>query len=302
MNDQADKLRKLIEKVKMGHLKEKSIENIVVKKRARIITITSGKGGVGKTNVAINMAISLGELGKKVIIIDADFGLANIDVLFGMNPKYTLVDVIKNQKSILEVLTDGPNNVKFISGGSGVEELIHLNGSQLVSFVNNISLLDKLFDIILIDTGAGISDTIMSFVMAADEVLIVTTPEPTSITDAYALIKMIAKRDKQKDIKLIINKAESSMEAFDIITKLSTVVDKFLQIKLNPLGFILNDDLVTKSVKIQQPFTTTFPKCKASKLTREISRTLLDTQEFLYITKEYGIKNFVNKLVSFLSA
>ena len=136
-------------------------------------------------------------MGLKVVILDADFGLANIDVLFGIIPKYTLLDLIHEEKTIFEVLTDGPDNIKFLSGGSGVEELIRLDRKKLRKFVNSIELLDKLFDVILIDTGAGLSQNVMNFIMAADEVLLVTTPEPTSITDAYALVKMVSRRDRK---------------------------------------------------------------------------------------------------------
>lgn len=302
MMDQAERLRQIIDNLKLRQaVSQANLLSNFRKKTARVITVTSGKGGVGKTNVTVNLAIALSELGNRVTILDADFGLANIDILLGIIPKYTLVDVIYNEKNILEVLSDGPKNIKFISGGSGVEELVKLDKHQLEKFVSNISLLDKLSDVILIDTGAGLSDSVMSFVMAADEVLLVTTPEPTSITDAYALIKMVSNRDKNKTIKVVVNRAESAGEANDILNKLSIVTEKFLTLKLHPLGFILQDDMVIKAVKMQQPFSLSFPKSQAAKHIKEISKKLIDSKNDKTNTENTGIKSFVSKLVNLLN-
>lgn len=307
MRDQAEKLRQVIDNLKLKQAANNanllgSVANIKAK-TAKVITVTSGKGGVGKTNISINTAIALSELGLKVVILDADFGLANIDVLFGIVPQYTLLDVIQNRKNILEVLSEGPNkNIKFISGGSGVEDLVKLEKEQLQNFVNNIGLLDKIYDIILIDTGAGLSENVMSFVMAADEVLLVTTPEPTSITDAYALIKMISNRDQTKNIKIVVNRAENALEASDILNKLSLVADKFLGIKLNSLGYIPQDEMVIKAVKMQKPFSISYPKSQASKHIREMSKKLVEDQISGTNHENHGVRGFINKLVNFLSS
>ena len=229
MMDQAEKLRQVIEELKAKQLGSRmAMPEPPVKRSARVLTVTSGKGGVGKTNVTVNLAIALSEQGYRVVILDADFGLANIDVLFGIVPQHTLLDVVRNRKNILEILTDGPRNTRFISGGSGVEDLLKLDRQQIARFIDNMALLDKLADIIIVDTGAGLSDNVMSFIMAADEVLLVTTPEPTSITDAYALIKMVSNRDRTKRIRLVVNRAENSMEANDVLNKLVLVADRFL--------------------------------------------------------------------------
>ncbi len=299
MKDQADKLRQIIANLKNRHVPNQvDSEKDIPRRSSRVITVTSGKGGVGKTNVAVNLAVSLSEYGFKVIILDADFGLANIDVIFGIVPQFTLVDVINNRKNILEILTEGPRNLKFISGGSGVEQLAKLDKSQLDKFVENISLLDKLADYIIIDTGAGVSENVISFVMAADEVLLVTTPEPTSITDAYALIKMVSNRNKTKPIKLIVNRAETQTEAENILKKLSLVAEKFLSVKLSPLGYVLNDEVVPKSVRMQQPFAIAYPKSNAAKHIRDICKRMVQIR----VDRNHGgVKSFVNRLVSFLN-
>jgi len=269
---------------------------------ARIITVTSGKGGVGKTNISINLAIALSEQGYRVVILDADFGLANIDVLFGIVPKYTLLNVIRNEKSILEIISEGPMNTRFISGGSGVEELLKLDRQQIMKFVESIALLDKLADIIIVDTGAGLSENIISFIMAADEVLLVTTPEPTSITDAYALIKTVSNRDKSKRIRLIVNRVDSVDEANDVSNKLVLVADKFLGIKVEPTGYIMQDEAVTKAVKHQKPFALTHPKSMATRNIRDICAKLIDKNGFEDAHHSSGIRGFMNKLISFMKA
>lgn len=303
MNDQADKLRQVIDNLKLKQaVNQVLMAQQPVKRSARVITVTSGKGGVGKTNITINLAIALADQGLRVVILDADFGLANIDVLFGIIPRFSLVDVIKNKKNILEILSDGPKNTKFISGGSGVEELVKMDRGQLLKFVDNISLLDKIADIIFVDTGAGLSENVMSFVMAADEVLLVTTPEPTSITDAYALIKMVSNRDRDKKIKVIVNRADSMAEANDITNKLMLVADKFLGIALEPLGHILNDDAVIKAVKRQQPFLLSYPKSNAARLIKEISEKLIESDSSMQLSRDTGFKGFISRLVSFMKA
>lgn len=295
MKDQAEMLRKIV------HMKDDeqgSGDRSSADKPARVISITSGKGGVGKTNVTINLALALSRKGLKVVILDVDFGLANIDILFGIVPKYSLLDLIHDEKNIFEVLTDGPDNIKFMSGGSGMEELVHLDRKQLRKFVGNINILDKLFDVILIDTGAGLSTNVMSFVMASDEVILVTTPEPTAITDAYALIKMISRRDRRKTIQILVNKAESVREAENVAEKICFVSEKFLSFKLQKLGYVLHDDTVIKSVKMQKPFSLYNPRCVASRNISDIADKL-----FLNSTIEgnSGAKGFIYKIMSFFS-
>ncbi len=294
MSDQAEKLRSIVNNL---NIPDRTLEPDR-SGSARVVTITSGKGGVGKTNITINLAIALSKMGLRVVILDVDFGLANIDVLMGITTKYTLVDLIRGDHNIFEVLTDGPNNVKFLSGGSGVEELVQLDRRQLGNFISNISLLDKLYDVILIDTGAGLSRNVMSFVQAADEVILITTPEPTAITDAYALIKLISRKNKHKTIKVIVNKAESQREANDILTKLTLVSERFLAFKLQKLGYILYDDFVMKAVKQQKPFCLSYPRCHASQQIMELAGNLFESSKANGDSAGRGMKGFFGRLLN----
>ena len=297
MNDQAEMLRRIVGNMNNG-LAAPDVPK--PEKRARVITVTSGKGGVGKTSVTVNLAIALSRLGLRIAILDVDFGLANIDLLFGINPKYTILDLIRDEKSIFEVLTDGPNNIKFLSGGSGVEELMRLDRKKLRMFINNIALLDKLYDIILIDTGAGLSRNVMSFIMAADEIILVTTPEPTAITDAYALVKMVSRRDRKKIIRVLVNKAETAREAEEIANKLIVVSEKFLSLKLSKLGYILYDDNIVKSVKLQKPYCLNNPKSQAARNMFALADVLLDNSQGS--EDLLGARGFIQRVLSFFGA
>ncbi len=297
MKDQAERLREIISSIKNYKDEENRTGILTNKPGSRVIAVTSGKGGVGKTNFTVNLGIKFAQMGLRVVIIDADLGLANVDVVMGKMSKYNLSDVINSNKNILEILEEGYEGVKFVSGGSGVQELVKLNRTQLVDLLMKLGRLDEEADIILIDTGAGLSENVISFVHAAREVILVTTPEPTSITDAYALIKTITHKDKTKNIKVVVNRADNAAEAFNILDKLNIVTQKFLGVKLQKLGYILNDNCVTKAVKIQQPFVISFARSEASKNMNDIALTLMDNKE-LSPSSVSGIKMFINKLTS----
>ena len=297
MKDQADSLRKAIERIK--HEKPNTTDlNSQFKKiqPAKVLTVTSGKGGVGKTNVSVNLAIALSQKGYRVVLIDADFGLANIEVLLGVTPKYTFLDMIRGEKSIREVICDAPNNVKLISGASGIEEMARLDAEKISLLTAEFLELDNEFDIIIIDTAAGISDSVIGMTMAADEVILVTTPEPTSITDAYALVKTLAQRDRSKIIQLIVNRAEDRNEAMNIISKLNQVALKFLDLELLKLGYILNDPLVTKSVKQQVPFVVGFPNSRVTANISEIADRLLEDKSIHDSAAGKGLSGFIHKI------
>jgi len=297
MKDQAERLREIISSIKDYKNDEKTTGMLTNKPGSRVIAVTSGKGGVGKTNVTVNLGIKFAQMGLRVVIIDADLGLANVDVVMGKMSKYNLSDVINSNKDVLEILEEGYEGVKFVSGGSGVQDLVKLNKTQLVDLLMKLGKLDEEADLILIDTGAGLSENVISFVHAAREVILVTTPEPTSITDAYALIKTITRKDKTKIIKVIVNRADNASEAFNILDKLNIVTQKFLGVKLQKLGYIMNDTCVIKAVKIQQPFVISFGKCEASRNLNDIALTLMDNKE-LSSNHVSGIKMFINKLTN----
>ena len=300
MMDQAEKLRKIAGKAGVkdivSKLKEKTtkkndslkfkgskeaIKDVpksesVEKKKAKILTVSSGKGGVGKTNFTINLALSLMKEGFRVVILDADFGLANIEVALGATPKFTLLDVLENRKNILEVIQNAPNNVRFISGGSGITKLSKVSREDLDVFTKNMGLLDSFFDVVLVDTGAGISDNVLNFILAADDVFLITTPEPTSITDAYALLKLIAGSKYEKEINLVINRTRGELEGIKVFHNLLDVTQKFLGIKIKLLGHLDADIEVERAVKTQTPFIISAPKAKVSRQIKEMAKKIIE--------------------------
>lgn len=272
--DQAEQLRNI---VRMNNQTQSS------KKVARVITVTSGKGGVGKSNMSVNLALQLRKLGKSVLIFDADFGLANIEVLFGAIPQFNLGDVIYRDKNIKDVITTGPMDIKFISGGTGIDGLGNLGKEQIQKLVTNLAELDSLADIIIIDTGAGISDSVLDFVMSGSEVVLVTTPEPTSITDSYSLLKAI-NRNKDYDksnlrIRVAVNKVSSQNEGKALFSKLNVVVQRFLDLSIEYLGAIPMDESIYKAVMQQSPVSLKFPNSKATRAYEDIARIIVSGDE-----------------------
>ena len=235
------------------------------KKETRVIAITSGKGGVGKTNIVANLGLALSRLGKKVLILDADLGLGNLDVLIGLAPKYNLSHVISGEKSIREIILKGPGNVEILPASSGIQELTQLSNQQKIQILTKLDLLIDSFDVLLIDTAAGISTNVLDFNATAQEILIVVSPEPTSLTDAYALMKVLSLKYSEKHCKLIVNQASSDQEGREIYRQLNLVAERFLDISVKYLGCVLFDEKVTKSVKRQQTVLELYPDSPASK-------------------------------------
>ena len=265
---------------------------------ARVITVTSGKGGVGKSNFSANLAIQFAKMGKRVVIVDADFGLANIEVIFGILPRFNLANVLRGEKGIHEVLTEGPCGIKFISGGSGLKELANVSDRQLVYFLDQFAYLDKIADIIIIDTGAGISKTVVSFIKASDETIFVTTPEPTSITDAYALIKTVCEaNDTAPNFKIVINRVDDDEEGNEVFEKLSKVAYKFLRIKIENLGAIPYDRDLVRAVKSQRPAIISYPESMFSHSIENIGYKLMNI-DYSVSVRERGLKGFVRKLAN----
>ena len=237
----------------------------------RIIAITSGKGGVGKTNISVNMAIAYAQLGKKVILIDGDLGMANVNVLLNVVPQYNLMHVINKKKTMKEIILDTEFGIKFIAGANGFSKIANLSVEELEYFAKQFSTLGNA-DIIIIDTGAGIANNVLQFVAAADEVYVVTTPEPTAITDAYGIIKIITTEivDRPVNLKLLVNRVHSADEGKRISERIITTVGQFLGYKIDYIGFVYEDSAVQASVIRQKPFMIVNPTSKPSTCIKHI--------------------------------
>ena len=268
---------------------------------ARVITVTSGKGGVGKSNTSINLAIQFRRQGKRVVILDADFGLANIEIMFGAVPKHNLYDLIYQGKSIQEIITWGPMNVGFISGGSGISGMANLNREQLSYIIQNLAQLDAIADIIIVDTGAGIADAVLEFLVASGEILLVTTPEPTSITDSYSLLKALYRHPKfneeETKVKLIANRVQKEEEGEILFHKLNTVVARYLKVPMIFLGSVPQDAFLSQAVMQQVPVSLQSPDAKSSLAYERIAGRLLGREESQRQPKR-GIAAFFSHIIS----
>ena len=249
--------------------------NNQIRPTARVITVTSGKGGVGKSNMSINLAIQFRKMGKRVIILDADFGLANIEIMFGAIPKHNLCDLVYEGKSISDIITWGPMEVGFISGGSGIAGMSNLGKDALTCIIQNLAELDALTDIIIVDTGAGISDSVLEFLVASGEVLLVTTPEPTSITDSYSLLKALYRHPRfQEDftkVMMVANRVSNIKEGQVLFDKLNAVVTRYLKIPMTYMGCVPQDPQVMQAVMQQVPVSIQNPGAKASQAYQRIA-------------------------------
>lgn len=250
---------------------------------ARVITVTSGKGGVGKSNTSINLAIQFRKMGKRVIILDADFGLANIEIMFGAVPKHNLCDLIYQGKSISEIITWGPMEVGFISGGSGIAGMSNLSRDYLSYIIQNLVQLDAIADIIIVDTGAGISDAVLEFLVASGEILLVTTPEPTSITDSYSLLKALYRHPRFDEdatkVKMIANRVEKEEEGQILFSKLNAVVSRYLKIPMTYLGSVPEDSQLSRAVMQQVPVSLQNPGAKSTMAYERMAQKLLGKEE-----------------------
>lgn len=231
----------------------------------RVIAITSGKGGVGKTNIVANLGLAFSRQGKEVLILDADLGLGNLDVLLGLAPKYNLSHVIMGEKEIPEIILTGPGNIKILPASSGIQELTNLSVDQKVRILTQLDLLINNMDILLIDTAAGISSNVMDFNLTAQEIMVVVSPEPTSLTDAYALMKVLSMKYAEKHCKLMVNQVSSMQEGYEIYRQLNLVASRFLDITIEYIGCILYDENLTQCVKKQKVVSDIYPSTSASR-------------------------------------
>ena len=265
--DQAEALRTLRKKDKIsiaGAGNRGAKKDCSTRQGVRMISVTSGKGGVGKTNIAANLAYLLSRMNQKTMILDADAGLANIDVILGINSPYNLSHVLNGERLLAETLVEGPGGIKILPSASGIPEMTDLSRGQKLTLIDELNALNDSLDFILIDTGAGISSNVMYFNMAAREIIVVTTPEPTALTDAYALIKVLYQRHAKRRFRLIVNMVRNPSEAKEVYDRLSNATDQFLNLTIEYLGYVLLDEKVKQAVLQQKAVAEIYPNSPAT--------------------------------------
>lgn len=283
MDDQASGLRELV-------FREKD------NSRMRVIAVTSGKGGVGKTSFTVNLALALSEYGRRIIILDGDLGLANVDIAFGLTARYTIEHLLSGEKTIEQILLTGPRGIGIIPGGSGVQGLANLERDKLSNVIANLGRLETMTDLLIIDTGAGLGHTVINFLKAADDIIMVITPEPTALTDAYGLLKTLKKEAGEVPIHVVINRVKNEKDAQATFKRLDMAVHKFLDGSLNYLGWVYDDPLVGRSVMQQEPLGISYPESLAYKCIQWIAGTVAGIYQSPP-RKAGGVKGFLSKLL-----
>jgi flagellar biosynthesis protein FlhG len=258
--DQADRLRSLM-KGAPG--------------RARTIAVASGKGGVGKTSISVNLALALARLGKRVVLVDVDIGLANADVVLGIHPRWTLRHVLAGEVSVTGALTEAPGGLMLLAGSAGLPSVSDLEDTDRAFLIRSFRELEPRADVVIVDTGAGITRNVVEFAAAAAEVIVVTTPEPTAITDGYALIKTVSREKGSGRIRLVVNQAADRLEAGRVSERIRQVSRRFLDLEVENLGFVLADERVAQAVRRKRPFFLEFPNSSASACLRVLAERLL---------------------------
>ena len=284
MEDQATRLRKLVERKNSdGAAEQPGISarpgGEASRSGARVIAVTSGKGGVGKTNLTVNLAIALGKKGKRVIVIDADLGTANVDVLLGTSSKYTLLSLAREDIQLEDVLVRGPYGVSYISGGSGMEHAGEMSVMQRQVIFNKLAACDEWADIILVDTGAGVGKNVLDFIMASDEVVLVITPEPTALTDGYAVLKSYRQLEATQPIRLVVNRVYDIVESSETANKLICTAERFLHMELKSLGFVFDDTSLMKAVRRQVPLMAAYPDSMAARCVEALANSLVSGRQ-----------------------
>ena len=262
-----------------------------------VYSITSGKGGVGKTAVTANLAYSLAKLGKKVLILDADLGLANIDVVFGLTPMYNLNHFFSGEQDLDSILVDGPLGIKILPAGSGIQNFIRLDSHQKMRLLDGLDSMHNSFDYVLIDTEAGISENVTYFNTAAQEILVVTTPEPTAITDAYALMKLLSTKYHEKHFNLVVNQIQHEDEALDVYRKLTMVSNRYLDISIDFLGSVPEDRQMIESIRKQRVIIELYPNSRITAAFSQLAGRIC--MEPSHTQPKGNLQFFWNKLLNF---
>ena len=295
--DQAATLREIKKKEEYVQKHRKGTTHDATKPRdVRVLSVTSGKGGVGKTNIAANLAYLLAKQRKKMLVLDADAGLANIDVILGINPRYNLSHVLKGEKTIADTLVAGPGGIRILPSASGLPEMTDLSRGQKLTLVDELNTLNGEVDYVLIDTGAGISSNVMYFNMAAKEIIVVATPEPTSLTDAYALIKVLYQRHAKRRFRLIANMVKNAEEGKEIFSRLGRATDHFLNLTIEYLGHIVLDEKVNGAVRQQKAFAELYPQCPSALCLAKIAEKI--SSETIQEYENGSIKFFWEEIIN----
>ncbi|MBF8435704.1 MinD/ParA family protein [Halanaerobiaceae bacterium Z-7014] len=292
MHDQASRLRKMFDSEKTKTEKEN------YNSASRVIAVASGKGGVGKTNVSVNLGVSLQKMDKEVLLLDADMGMANVDVLIGVTPRYNLGHVLEDKCDIEDALITGPEGLTILPGSSGIDEFINMNIYKIKQLLKLASHLEENYDIIIIDVGAGAHQGVVNFIKAADEVIVVLTPEPTAIMDAYSLIKILSKNEVRPKLNLIVNQVDNDREGDEVSKRISSVIKDYLDLEISITSYIPYDNTLREAVKKQKPIVNLYPRSRAGKAFTKSAGQLIDRD----VGNNAGMQGFVNKVLGFFKS
>lgn len=293
MDDQATRLRRLVKEMRSGKSPARLTRALVP---TRVIAVTSGKGGVGKTNVTANLGLALAQRRQRVLILDADLGLANVDIAMGLLPRYNLTHVLRGDMELEEIITPGPLGVSIIASGSGVRELANLSDAARGRLLDALAGLKAEYDYLLIDTSAGLGKNVLGFVLAADEVVVVTTPEPTAFMDAYSMIKVVFSENPYARVRLVLNMVRDEVEAREVTDKLTVLAHRFLGAAIAPLGHVVRDQRVGEAVREQTPFLMLYPGSAAARCIHALAEQLTNGRA----PARSDLKGFFTQVVDFL--
>ena len=296
MTDQATRLRQMVGSESAAAASPVTPAQAEAWAHVRVVAITSGKGGVGKTNLAVNLAIALQKRGHRVLVIDADLGMANVDILLGAASRKHLLDLLRPEVTLDDVIVRTPHDIQYISGGSGIEKALEYDHAEKLLLQQKLADCATRADLILVDTGARLGRNVMDFILAADEVLLVTTPEPTSLTDAYAVMKAYSIYAAQKNLRLIINRVYEAKESREVAQKLQRAAEKFLHMPVDCLGYVFEDTAVTKAVRKQTPLLKAEPTAAAARCIDALAQSLITGGE---MNVKRGWKGFLQQIFKF---